>query len=125
MDSSEILRRYQAIQDEQKRLEALQQELLVMAEEVEHAQETRERRAGIGSVNELVERFGLNPSELYPKGDCELYVGPWGEVWDGRGMIPDWMRRALRAGKPKQDFRYDPEKHFPPEPGKPLRLRRG
>ena len=61
MDSSEILRRYQAIQEEQKRLEALQQELLAMAEEVEHAQETRERRAGIGSVNELVERIGLNP----------------------------------------------------------------
>ena len=124
MDTIEILRRFEEIQTEQKRLQAQQEELLAMAEEVADIEERRERRKAIGSVNELVEHFGLQMQELYPKGVTELYVGPWGETWDGRGPMPDWMRRALRAGRPKQDFRYDPIKHLPLEPGKPLRRRK-
>lgn len=124
MDAAEILRLYKEIEAEQARLKAKQEELLAMADKVADIQEQQARLTAISELNELVERFGLQVSELYPKGECELYVGPWGETWDGRGMMPDWMRRALRSGRPKQDFRYDPTRHLPPEPGKPLRLRK-
>lgn len=100
----DILARYAQLQAE---LDAIDQASRKLEAEVRASRQapSAERRAAIAEVNGLISQFGLTKRELYPHGDVERYVGPYGEVWDGKGAMPDWMRRALRMGRLKSDFR--------------------
>lgn len=37
------------------------------------------------------------------------YLGPAGQPWSGRGMMPKWMRDAIAAGKSREEFSIVPK----------------
>lgn len=100
MQSDDILQKLQQLDHEQAAIDARKAQVRQEAD----ARSAAERAEAIAAVNELIESFALTSQELFPRGRRATYIGPWGERWDGVGVMPDWMRRALRAGRTKADF---------------------
>ncbi len=100
----DILTRYAQLKAELDKVNEASRKLQDEIQEARRAP-SPERLAAIAEVNSLIAQFGLTKRELYPNGSIERYIGPYGEVWNGKGAMPDWMRRALRMGRRKADFR--------------------
>jgi DNA-binding protein H-NS len=75
----------------------------------------REREAVLGRISSLMEFWGITLEDLQgetsgpsdvpkmPRGAIKYRHPSTGEVWDGDGAHPDWLRRALL----KEGFRLD------------------
>lgn len=100
MQSDDILQKLRQLDDEQAAIDARTAQVRREAD----ARSAAERAEAVAAVNELIECFALTSEELFPRGRRAAYIGPWGERWDGVGVMPDWMRRAIRAGRTKADF---------------------
>jgi DNA-binding protein H-NS len=46
-----------------------------------------------------VKRLGSKVKRVAPK-----YRGPAGDTWSGRGLMPRWLRDAVKKGKKREDF---------------------
>lgn len=107
METDDIFAQLEELNAEQAAIDARTEQIRRAAHEAgqaAHAQKSAERAEAIAAVNDLIERFHLSLQEVFPNGSRSIYIGPWGERWDGMGPMPEWMRRAIRAGKTKADF---------------------
>lgn len=41
-----------------------------------------------------------------------FFYGPRGETWSGRGMMPQWLKSLVRAGDPKEAYRWNEQRMF-------------
>lgn len=41
-----------------------------------------------------------------------FYYGPHGETWTGRGQVPKWLASLVRAGDPKELYRWKGQREF-------------
>jgi DNA-binding protein H-NS len=54
---------------------------------------------GLAATTRVVKRAASKAKRIAPK-----YRGPGGETWTGRGLMPRWLRDALKKGKKREDF---------------------
>jgi DNA-binding protein H-NS len=74
--------------------------------------EARERL--IRWIQHRMEEFGISLATLAQSLDADLkeqqavvYRDAWGNTWNGRGTLPDWLKRAVAAGQSIEHFRCD------------------
>ena len=92
----------------QKQIAALSQE----AEKVKSA----EASGAIAKIKELVAAYGLQAGDIFPtasskaskaKGNIspsKTYADANGNTWGGKGKHPQWLRKALAAGRSLEEF---------------------
>jgi len=74
--------------------------------------EARERL--IRWIRHRMEEFGITHAALAQSLDSDLkkqqavsYRDAWGNTWNGRGDLPEWLQRAVAAGQSIEHFRCD------------------
>ncbi|MHA6845502.1 H-NS family nucleoid-associated regulatory protein [Ralstonia syzygii] len=73
------------------------------------------REAAIDWIQEQMETYGLTVEDLRalgcfdapPKPAAPVYMNAAGQVWDGTGEMPDWLKRAVNAGQSIEHFRVN------------------
>ncbi|WWQ33281.1 hypothetical protein RSgd_p1045 (plasmid) [Ralstonia solanacearum] len=73
------------------------------------------REAAIDWIQEQMETYGLTVEDLQalgcfdapPKPAAPVYMNAAGQVWDGTGVMPDWLQRAVNAGQSIEHFRVN------------------
>jgi DNA-binding protein H-NS len=72
--------------------------------------EARERL--IRWIRHRMEEFGITHAALAQSLDSDLkkqqavsYRDAWGNTWNGRGDLPEWLQRAVAAGQSIEHFR--------------------
>ncbi|EQD75059.1 histone family protein nucleoid-structuring protein H-NS [mine drainage metagenome] len=95
---------------------ATYEELMAQAEELKqqaNAVRQQEKQGVIAEIREKVARYGITAKELglvgtrvaaRSAGSGVRYRGPNGEIWNGKGRRPDWLKQATSAGRNKSDF---------------------
>lgn len=92
------------------------QELLAQKETLEREIELRkkqDRAEAIAKVRTLMDEYGLTVSDLTsrpaskPAGKvaAKYRNQATGESWSGRGLQPNWLKKALADGRKLDDFR--------------------
>ncbi len=94
------------------------EELVAQAEQLMQQAEAvrlQEKAGVVAEMRDKIARYGITAKELglatvggrssSPAVSANArYRGPNGEVWSGKGRRPEWLRRALGAGRRKSDF---------------------
>jgi DNA-binding protein H-NS len=72
--------------------------------------EARERL--IRWIRHRMDEFGITLAALAQSLDSDLkkqkavsYRDAWGNTWNGRGDLPEWLQRAVAAGQSIEHFR--------------------
>lgn len=59
-----------------------------------------------------MDEFGITLAALAQSLDSDLkeqqavaYRDAWGNIWNGRGDLPEWLQRAVAAGQSIEHFR--------------------
>jgi DNA-binding protein H-NS len=75
-----------------------------------------ERSAAIAEVRRLMDQYGLTAADLSGRSSAPRKSGggskvapkyrnkETGETWSGRGLQPNWLKKALAEGKALSDF---------------------
>lgn len=89
-------------------------ELMAQAEKLKQQAEAvrlQEKMQVIAELREKIARFGIvakdlgfGPGRTTRSGVAVRYRGPGGEIWNGKGRRPEWLRQALSEGRNKSDF---------------------
>ncbi|UDG82626.1 H-NS family nucleoid-associated regulatory protein [Candidatus Vallotia cooleyia] len=57
------------------------------------------------SIERLAEELAADEKKIKPI----LFRDAYGNVWDGEGSMPDWLKRAVHAGQSIKHFMVEPK----------------